>query len=140
MAREAQAVTTKGWLDIATSVAANAADLPHLQAHSAKLAEMLNEARALFAEQAALTASKQEISKRLQRLLDGGEKLATFLRTGVRENYGNRSEKLVEFGLQPFRGVRRKTKEAPPKPEPTPGPAVEGTAPSSADPDSGSTR
>lgn len=33
--------------------------------------------------------------------------LNTFLNAGIREHYGNRSEKLVEFGLQPFRSQPR---------------------------------
>lgn len=41
-----------------------------------------------------------------------------FVNAGVRQYYGNRSEKLVEFGLQPLRGRPRRTTvpPAPPKP------------------------
>jgi hypothetical protein len=41
------------------------------------------------------------------------------LRQGVKQHYGIRSEKLAEFGLQPFRGRKTKT-EPEPKPETPP--------------------
>ena len=41
-----------------------------------------------------------------------GRKLATYLRVGLKQNYGNRSEKLVEFGLQPLR-IRHKAADTP---------------------------
>ena len=63
-----------------------------------------------------------EAQGRSVKLLEEGLKLATFLRVGVRQHYGNRSEKLVEFGFQPFRSRR-----VPPPPEPPPSPEV--TAP-----------
>ncbi len=68
-----------------------------------KLNVLLGQARDLTAQQASLTASKQEVSKRLTAVLREVQFLRTFLDAGIREHYGNRSEKLVEFGLQPFR-------------------------------------
>lgn len=49
-----------------------------------------------------------------------GQRLATLMRKAVQQHYGAGSEKLVQFGVQPFRG--RKTKPAPEGPgvEPTP--------------------
>jgi hypothetical protein len=43
-----------------------------------------------------------------------GQRLVTVLRVSVRQHYGIDSEKLAEFGLQPFRGRRRKSPEPPP--------------------------
>jgi hypothetical protein len=45
------------------------------------------------------------------------------LRATVKQHYGIRNEKLIQFGIQPFRG--RKAKATPPdgSPEPTPNPA-----------------
>ncbi|HSG41060.1 MAG TPA: hypothetical protein VLE27_15590, partial [Thermoanaerobaculia bacterium] len=110
---------------LATSLEANTADLQHLEAHRARLAELLNRAQALSSQQAALTASKQEVSKELLGVIAEGRKLATFLRVGVRQHYGTRAEKLVEFGLQPFRGRRRPAAAEPPveekKSAPSPG-------------------
>jgi len=100
--------TLSGWQELASSLTANTAELPHLEGHRARLADLLKQAQDLTTQQAALTASKQEVSKKLQGIMDEGKKLATYLRVGVRQHYGSRAEKLVEFGMRPFRGLRRK--------------------------------
>jgi hypothetical protein len=82
---------------------ANSEELPHLEIPLGKLNGLLGEAKGLTAQQASLTAAKQEVSKRLAELMREGEFLRSFLDAGVKQHYGNRSEKLVEFGLQPFR-------------------------------------
>lgn len=97
---------------------ANAADFPHLEAFRLQLVKLLGEARTLSTQQSALAASKQETTKRLQIVLDEGFKLTTFLRTGVKQRYGSRSEKLVEFGIQPFRGRSRTVTKVPPPKDP----------------------
>jgi hypothetical protein len=74
--------------------------------------------REISTQQAAFAASKQGATQRLQALLTDGRKLATFLRSGIRQQYGNRSEKLVEFDLQPFRARSRQV-PADAKPAPT---------------------
>jgi len=61
-----------------------------------------------------------EATKNLQAVLVEGRKLATFLRGGVKQRYGDRSEKLVEFGLAPFPQKAKATVE--PKPPVTPPP------------------
>jgi hypothetical protein len=57
----------------------------------------------LTAQQASLSAAKQEVSKRFAKRMREGESLMAFVDAGVRQHYGNRSEKLVGFGLPPFR-------------------------------------
>ena len=84
-------------------------------------------------QQGALTASKQEASKEQQTLLTEGQRLANALRAMVKEHYGIRSEKLAEFGLQPFRG-RTKAKPTPETPAPAPPPPVTPPAGSTAKP------
>jgi hypothetical protein len=120
--------TLSGWQELASSLSANAAEIPHLEGHRTRLADLLKQAQDLTTQQAALAASKQEVSKKLQGVMDEGKKLATFLRVGVRQHYGARAEKLVEFGLRPFRGLRRKqTDPSTPETKPpavTPPPAV----------------
>ncbi|MBW8877138.1 MAG: hypothetical protein JF614_19400 [Acidobacteria bacterium] len=109
------------WERILVSLLANIADLPHLEAPRAKLQALLEEVRTLVTQQDLHAASKQQISQRLKTLLADGKKLSTFLRTGVKEHFGNRNEKLVEFGVQPFR--RAKVVKAPvPTPAPVPQP------------------
>ncbi|HEX7185455.1 MAG TPA: hypothetical protein VF756_26770 [Thermoanaerobaculia bacterium] len=116
MARDPKyGITLNGWERLGVSMEINAQDLPHLEAKRTQLAAMLIQVRELAAQQATLTASKQEVTKRLQTLLAEGRKLANFLRAGVRQHYGNRAEKLVEFDLQPFRGRPRTQSLAPPE-------------------------
>jgi uncharacterized membrane protein YccC len=130
MARDPQyGVTLNGWDRLLDPLEANAQDFPHLEAQRQELVAIRAEAREVSAEQAAMAAAKQERTKRLQTLLVEGRKLATFLRNGIRQRYGNRSEKLVEFDLKPFRGRPRPAAEpakpAPPPPPPAPTNPVE---------------
>ena len=70
-----------------------------------------------------MTASKQAASKEQQTLLTEGQRLANAIRALVKEHYGIRSEKLAEFGLQPFRGRIRAVKSPTLDPgTPTPAP------------------
>jgi hypothetical protein len=105
---------------------ANAKDLPHLEVPRAKLAARVTRALEINQQQAAFTASKQEASKELKTLVVEGQRLANALRAMLKEHYGIRSEKLAEFGLQPFRGRKAKTPAAqvPGTPSPTPQPPV----------------
>ena len=95
---------------------ANTSSVAHLEGHLTRLEEFLAQFDEIEKVQAALTASKQEASKQLQALFTDGRRVATFVKAGIREQYGNRSEKLVEFGLQPFRGRTRKKTEEPVEP------------------------
>jgi hypothetical protein len=117
---------------LSNALAANAAELAHLEGTRLRLAEVLERAHEVAKQQAAWTASRQEASKQLRTLLTEGNRLATALRSLVKEHYGIRSEKLAEFGLQPFRGRTRKAKGEIPEPQvktnepetgPTPPPA-----------------
>jgi hypothetical protein len=108
---------------------ANSADLGHLEATRTRFAEVLAQAEDAANRQGVHTAAKQEASLQFRIALTECERLANILRLGIKQHYGIRSEKLAEFGLQPFRG--RKTKDAeelepsapsPPQPEtPVPG-------------------
>jgi hypothetical protein len=118
MARDRIGATTKGWQRLTASLAANATDVPHLDAHRARLADLLTQVQILGNQQAALTASKQEVTKLFQAALAEAHTVAAFLRSGLREKYGKEAEKLVEFGLRPFRGIRRR--KEPESPEPAP--------------------
>ena len=123
MAREQKyGSTLNGWAHLLTSIEANPEDFQALERYRQELAAMLEGAREAIAQQTAMAAAKQQASQRLQVLLVNGRKLATFLRNGVRRQYGEKSEKLVEFGLQPFRGRPRLTPEATKPPAP-PAPA-----------------
>jgi hypothetical protein len=110
------------------ALAANAEELAHLEGIRVRFDKLVTEAQAISQQQAALMASKQEASKRMLTLLTEGLRVATGLERLLIEQYGSRSEKLVEFGLQPFRGRKRKEpQEEPETPQPAP-PVLEKTA------------
>jgi hypothetical protein len=101
------------------SMETSVSQIPHLEAGRLRLGDALNRAQGLAKQQAAMTASKQDLSQQLQSAIADVRLLATMLRKGVRQHFGAKSEKLAEFGLQPFHGRKAITKPTPP-PEPTP--------------------
>jgi hypothetical protein len=104
MAREPKyGVTLNGWERLMASLEANAQDFPQLESYRVQLKALLDAAKESSAHQAAMAATKQEATKRLRETLVSGRKLASFLRNGIRQQYGNRAEKLVEFDLKPLR-------------------------------------
>jgi hypothetical protein len=113
-----QSDVIKKWQNLVSALADNIGDLQHLSTRFVKLQGILGDSIQVLQEQAAARASKQEASRRLESLLSEGEKVATFLNVGIREHYGNRSEKLAEFHLKPLRGRRPAVPTEPPPPEP----------------------
>ena len=108
MAREPKyGATFNGWERLLASLEANKETFPQLDAYRTQLEAMLSQAREASAEQTAMAAGKQQATQRIQTLLVDGRKLATVLRTVVRQHFGNRSEKLAEFDLQPLRARTR---------------------------------
>ena len=108
------AETATGWEELLTALEQNSGDLPQLDLPRQRLQTILDQIRAFAAEQAVFTAGRQQATERVYALLSQGRKLATVLRTTVREHYGNRSQKVVEFGLQPLRIRPRRTDDNPP--------------------------
>lgn len=104
-----------GWQRRLQALTANADEVAHLESRRTKLQGIYEGTLGAMREQSAATASKQEASRLLEALVAEGNKVDNFLCAGLREHYGNRSEKLAEFDLQPFRG-RRPAKEVPPPP------------------------
>lgn len=92
------------WSLLAAGLAANAGDMAHLESHRLLLQQIVAQALGALSEQRIQSAAKQDLSRRVEVLVNQGSKLASFLRAGVKQTYGNRSEKLVEFDLIPFRG------------------------------------
>ena len=105
---------------------ASVAEIPHLEAPRARLGETLSRAQELLKQQSSLTAAKQQASQELRILLVEGQRLANAMRAMVKSHFGIRAEKIVEFGLQPFRGKARKAQPTPDSPE---GPSPETPAP-----------
>jgi hypothetical protein len=124
MAKEPKYGTTlNGWQRLLTSMEANAQDFKSLEAYRTQLQGMLDAARQAAKEQTSMAAAKQDATQRLNDLLVVGRKLATFLRGGVKQRYGDKSEKLVEFDLAPAR-PKAKTPEPGKPPAPAPPPST----------------
>ena len=104
-----------GWDEVAAAQQANAAEVPHMEAPLAKLRALIEQARSLTQQQGALTAAKQEASKTLRKTLREGQKVVDLMRTAAIERFGADNEKLVEWGVQPFRGRVRKAVTKPPE-------------------------
>ena len=101
------------WRRILKPFANKAGETPHLEGHVAKLTSLLAQVDEIDGRQKALAAAKQEMSQQLKALVVEGRKAAAFLKTGLRDHYGRRAEKLTEYGLQPFRGNKPAKTEEP---------------------------
>jgi len=88
---------------VSTSTAANLADLPEMAPIRVKLDDVIVEVDKILVDQSAFQASKQLSTQRLKTLVDKGNKLTNVLKAMVKQHYGSGSDKLVEFGIQPFR-------------------------------------
>lgn len=114
------------WERLNQMMEVNKEDLPILEPGRQEFAKVLAAAMEAAQRQAVHTAGKQDASKQLKDLITEGQRMATMLSQGLKTRYGIRSEKLAEFGMQPFRGRPRKAKPEPeaPKPvDPTPAPS-----------------
>ncbi len=88
---------------------ANAEDLVHLEGPRLRLAAIVVEVQKIIQQQAERTASRQEATRQLKSQLAECQRLATGMSRFLAAHYGPRSEKLAEFGLQPFRGRKPRT-------------------------------
>jgi len=120
----------ESWDYLQERLTANAVDLAHLESLRKRLDEVTEQARQMAAAQAAQRAAKQSASQTLKSAVIEGDRLANLLRSAVKQHYGIRSEKLAEFGMQPFRG-RNLTAKAK---QPQPSPSSTDTAPGASEP------
>jgi len=102
-----------------TALNNNSTDLPHLDGSRALYEDMVTKAAELANRQDALTAQKQDASQQLAVMLTEAERLGNVLRLAVKQHFGIRAEKLVEFKVQPFRGRKKATPPTTPPVNPT---------------------
>jgi hypothetical protein len=108
------------WRGLMVKVEANYPDLANLEPWRVQLGTQIDKALDIGKQQAALTASKQDLSKQLRVVITEGDRLATLMRSAIKQHYGIRTEKVAEFGVQPFRGKPRKAKTVPVPETPVP--------------------
>ena len=95
------------------SIEANKVDLGHLEEQRSLLAKAVEEAKAASIRQDSFKAQVQQATRDMEKSVADAQELITRLRNGVRTKYGLRSEKLVEFALQPRRKSKTAVKEKP---------------------------
>ena len=126
MSRETTLVTKLGDLGrLIAALAANAAELPHLEGVRLHLGQLLSAALAALQEHAALTAviaSRRDARQRLLRLAGDTQRVATAVRKLLKAHYGIDSEKLAEFGIEPPRSRRAGPDRSAPEIGPPAGP------------------
>lgn len=105
------------------ALAANIEKIPHLAMPLSRLQQLLALLKELTAEQARLTAARQEVSKRIAEIINDAQLLLTSVDLAIKQEYGNRSERLAEYGVQPFRR-KPSTRRAGPEGKPQKGKAA----------------
>ncbi|HEX6863651.1 MAG TPA: hypothetical protein VF414_12580 [Thermoanaerobaculia bacterium] len=106
------------WQRWIAALLANGSDLGHLQVPREQLGTLAARGQELIQTQSQLTAAKQDASQELGVVMVEGQRLVTILKLAVKQHYGIDSEKLAEFGVQPFRGRNRRKAAEPPPPLP----------------------
>jgi hypothetical protein len=106
------AVKIKELRGLSATLALHGSEVPQLEAARTSLDKLLSQIDELLPQQSFHRSNKQKVSQQLRELILEGIKLATVIRFTLKQHYGNRSEDLVKYGLQPFRG-RTRTKKAP---------------------------
>ncbi len=110
---------TTRWESLLTSLS-TAPDLAHTEAERTELTQLLSQAKQLEIQLNGLRAQASEVT-RLRREVDRqGEEIRRRLDTTIKGKYGQKSNKLKEFGLMPRKSPRRKPEsEGPPQEDPT---------------------
>lgn len=103
------------WDKLAASLENNSEAFGHLRRELDVLKEALQEAREAKHRQLVLRAASQQASRDLDAAMEKANEMAVRLNKGILSQYGHRSEKLVEFGLRPWRP--RRAKAAPEAPQ-----------------------
>ncbi|HKH49584.1 MAG TPA: hypothetical protein VKM72_33400 [Thermoanaerobaculia bacterium] len=96
--------------NLSAAYIANAAELPGLDGLHRELSTVLNELTDLGIQQEAQTAAVQQTTLEINDRLTRGKLLVTRLRNGVRSHLGTRTEKVIAFGIRPFRKPVREPK------------------------------
>ena len=92
-----------GWEKMDTAMVANDKEVGHLGFKLPVLRGNSQKMRGLYARHAALAAERQAITQQMQELIEEGDQLFRSGKEALKEFYGKRSEKLVEFGIEPLR-------------------------------------
>jgi hypothetical protein len=104
------------WQTLLAPLALKPPGLEPLEPFRVKLDGFLSRAVDITTQQAALAASKQELSQELQGIMVEGERVAALLRKGLKQILGPKAEQLTAYKVQPFRGRKVKSPVTTPTP------------------------
>lgn len=109
MPRTRAALTIGDWERLTQSLNEETTDgVPPLQIMHRQLQGSLEEFRKLTLEQRRLDAEKQAVTRRMNEILEEGRKTASAIKMGLKLQLGASNERLVQFGIRPFRGRKRR--------------------------------
>lgn len=106
-----------GWEKMGTALTANDPEVAHLVFKVPELQGRAGVLRSLYAEHAALAAARQTITQEMQAVIEEGDQIFRSLREALRDYYGKRNPKLVEFGIDPLPALPGKGATSLPLPE-----------------------
>ena len=110
------------WEKLLKNVTDTAAELPDLTVYRSPLDQLLGQAKDGLALAAARVGIKQQETKERQALMKAGKEAASKLRSAIKAHFGAKSERLLQYGMFPFRKRVKAQEKEKPKPE-TPAPA-----------------
>ena len=114
---------TDDWQQLLGAYTANAGELQSVEPLSQQLSATLTEVQEYSLQEKASRAERQQFTKKRQETIARGKELASRLRAGIKSVYGAKNEKLIEFGVPPF---RRRTRSKEKEPQPAPAAALSG--------------
>ncbi len=91
------------WEKLAVAIRANPQVLVSVEPLLQEFETLLTEIRSLAVQQAAQTAVVQQSAKDIDVRVKRGTLLAGRLRSAAKVVFGDRTEKVIEFGMRPFR-------------------------------------
>ena len=100
------------WEHLDTAVTTN--QVPNLEGSLPKLRDKSKKMRELYAQHSAHAAARQVITLEMQQLIEEGDQVVRVVREAVKDHFGKRSEKLVEFGIPTLRAIadkKRRTRQ-----------------------------
>lgn len=88
---------------LAAAYRANPPAMPGLEPLVQEIETLVPEIRALVVQQAAQRAVVQQTTKEIKERVDRAKLAASRLRNGAKAIFGTRTEKVIEYGIKPFR-------------------------------------
>jgi hypothetical protein len=110
MPREKFADTVEKWGRFVRQVNETGIEIPGTGSVKDELEQMYSRAQELVLERAAHEAARQAATRELQEILETGRIKLNMLRQSLKVHLGYGSEELTAYGIRPFRGRSRRSK------------------------------